>query len=154
MRMAFRHWKKLPEGFRFIADGYSTYPLAAMQFSQKSKGVFVFDITQVIGLTSEDPVSEEFRSFKQIVERLNRTFKSSYRITCSYDNFEGDNYNVVLWIAYYNFLRQHRKNHHQLLNRMEQLEQAENMPGKWQMLIWLGHQTILRLQEQTADSSI
>lgn len=154
MRMAFRHWKKLPEGFRFIADGYSAYPLAAMQFAQKSKEVFVFDITQVIGLTNEDPVSAEFRPFKQIVERLNRTFKSSYRITCGYDNFEGANYNVALWVAYYNFLRPHRQNHHQVLNRVEQLEQAENMPGKWQMLIWLGQQTILRLQEQKADGSI
>ena len=146
--------KKLPEGFRFIADGYSAYPLAAMQFAQKSKEVFVFDITQVIGLTNEDPVSAEFRPFKQIVERLNRTFKSSYWITCGYDNFEGANYNVALWVAYYNFLRPHRQNHHQVLNRVEQLEQAENMPGKWQMLIWLGQQTILRLQEQKADGSI
>ena len=32
MRMAFRHLKKLPENFHFIADGYSAYPLAAQQF--------------------------------------------------------------------------------------------------------------------------
>ena len=32
MRMAFRSLKKLPENFRFIADGYSAYPLAAQQF--------------------------------------------------------------------------------------------------------------------------
>jgi hypothetical protein len=28
------------------------------------------------------------------------------------------------------------------------LEGADNMPGKWQLLIYLGQQTILRLQEQ------
>ena len=32
MRMAFRHLKELPENFRFIADGYTAYPLAAQQF--------------------------------------------------------------------------------------------------------------------------
>ena len=33
MRQALKHFRdKLPEGFRFIADGYSAYPLAAMQF--------------------------------------------------------------------------------------------------------------------------
>lgn len=32
MRMAFRHFKELPKGFRFITDGYRAYPLAARQF--------------------------------------------------------------------------------------------------------------------------
>jgi len=32
MRMAFRHLKELPKNFKFIADGYSAYPLAAQQF--------------------------------------------------------------------------------------------------------------------------
>ena len=39
-------------------------------------------ITQVIGLTNDDEVSKEYRPFKQLIERLNRTFKESYRITC------------------------------------------------------------------------
>jgi len=29
MRMAFKHLKELPKNFKFIADGYSAYPLAA-----------------------------------------------------------------------------------------------------------------------------
>ena len=40
MRMAFRHLEKLPSKFRFIADGYSAYPLAALQFSLKEKILF------------------------------------------------------------------------------------------------------------------
>ena len=32
MRMAFQHLRELPKKFRFIADGYSAYPLAAQQF--------------------------------------------------------------------------------------------------------------------------
>lgn len=32
MRMAFQNLKKLPENFKFIADGYNAYPLAAMEF--------------------------------------------------------------------------------------------------------------------------
>ena len=32
MRMAFKHLKELPQHFKFIADGYSAYPLAAQQF--------------------------------------------------------------------------------------------------------------------------
>ena len=59
MRVAFRHFKKLPDNFRFIADGYSAYPLAAQQFYLNDGKDFEFDITQVIGLTNEDPVSTE-----------------------------------------------------------------------------------------------
>ena len=40
MRMAFRHLKELPKDFRFIADGYSAYPLAAQQFYRESKNSF------------------------------------------------------------------------------------------------------------------
>jgi hypothetical protein len=34
------------------------------------------------------------------------------------------------------------------------LEGADNMPGKWQLLIYLGQQTILRLQEQQRSEEI
>ncbi len=153
MRMAFRHLKKLPENFRFIADGFSAYPLAAQQFFRKFGDIFKFDITQVIGLTNDDEVSKEFRPFKQMVERLNRTFKSSYRVSCGYDNYDGANYNVALWVAYYNFLRPHKITWYKKpLNEVDILNNADNMPGKWQLLIYLGQQTILQLQkQQTSD---
>lgn len=148
MRMAFRNLKKLPENFRFIADGYSAYPLAAQQFALREENPLKFDITQVIGLTNDDAVSKEFRPFKQLVERLNRTFKASYRVTCGYANDDGAYYGVSLWVAYYNFLRPHKiHNWQRSLNQVEMLANAENMPGKWQLLIYLGQQTILHMQE-------
>ena len=150
MRMAFRHFKQLPEKFRFIADGYSAYPLAAQQFFHEFGDKFKFDITQVIGLTNDDEVSREFCPFKQMIERLNRTFKASYRVSCGYDNYEGANYNVTLWVAYYNFLRPHQHNGYKPPNHVELLDGA-NMPGKWQLLIYLGQQQILQLQ-QTAGN--
>lgn len=149
MRMAFRSFKeKLPKGFRFIADGYSAYPLAAQQFFIKHGDNFKFDITQVIGLTNDDAVSAEFRPYKQLIERLNRTFKASYRVKCGFDNFEGANYDLALWVAYYNFLRPHSSLGYHVLNKVDILDGADNMPGKWQLLIFLGQQTILNLQNQ------
>lgn len=41
MRMAFRELTKRPEHFKFIADGYSAYPLAAMEFVKKLAGIFL-----------------------------------------------------------------------------------------------------------------
>ena len=154
MRMAFRNLKKLPKNFKFIADGYSAYPLAAIEFAKHFKENFKFEITQVIGLTNDDEVSTKYRPYKQMIERLNRTYKSSYRPTNGFDNYDGANYDLALWVAYYNFLRPHKHNHYKVLNDVEILRGADNMPGKWQLLIFLGQQTILQLQKnQTANSN-
>ena len=153
MRMAFRHFDKLPKNFKFIADGYSAYPLAAMEFAQRFKNTFTFNITQVIGLTNDDEVSKEFRPFKQMIERLNRTYKASYRPTNGFDNYDGANYDLALWVAYYNFLRPHKHNKYQVLNKVDMLTNADNMPGKWQLLIFLGQQTILNLPAEGSNCS-
>ncbi len=150
MRMAFRHFKELPKNFHFIADGYSAYPLAAQQFFRQFGEKFKFHVTQVLGLTNDDAVSEEFRSYKQMIERLNRTYKASYRPTCGFDNIDGANYDLALWVAYYNFLRPHKHNRYKVLNEVEMLKGADNMPGKWQLLIFLGQQTILNMQQQSS----
>ena len=150
MRMAFDKFRDFPgKALKFIADGYSAYPLAAQQFKlQKDWDIF---ITQVIGLTNDDPVSTEFRWVKQVVERLNRTFKSSYRVTCGYSSDDGALYGFSLWTAYYNFLRPHPYNYWKPLNELKELEFAENMPAKWQILISLGQQTILQMQESNVS---
>lgn len=147
MRMAFDKFKEFPgKALKFIADGYSAYPLAAQQF--KIEKGWEFDITQVIGLSNDDAVSKEYRPFKQKIERLNRTFKASYRITCGYGTDDGAYYGVNLWVAYYNFLRPHELHRWKRpLNEVHMLKNADNMPGKWQILIFLGQQVILNMQE-------
>lgn len=149
MRMAFEKFKVFPnKALKFIADGYSAYPLASQQ-CKLVKG-WDFDVTQVIGLTNDDAVSKEFRWVKQVVERLNRTFKYSYRVTCGYGSENGAAYGVSLWVAYYNFLRPHPYNYWKPLNELDMLSNADNMPGKWQLLIYLGQQTILKMQAENS----
>jgi len=82
-----------------------------------------------------------------MIERLNRTYKASYRHTNGFDNIDGPNYDLALWVAYYNFLRPHKHNKYKVLNEVEMLRGADNMPGKWQLLIFLGQQTILNMQK-------
>ena len=147
MRMAFRHLKELSKDFRFIADGYSAYPLAAQQFYRESKGKINFDITQVIGLTNDDAVSTEFRPLKQMIERLNRTYKQSYRPTNGFSNIDGANYDLALWVTYYNFLRPHKEFKYKPPVQDSGLAMAGNMPAKWQYLIAMGQQTILCMQQ-------
>ena len=149
MRMAFQHMKELPEKFRFIADGYSAYPLAAQQFFRQFGDKFKFEITQVIGLTNDDAVSKAFRPYKQMIERLNRTYKASYRPTNGFDNYDGANYDLALWVAYYNFLRPHQHHRFRPPVEDEMIRNGGNMPGKWQLMILLGQQTILNMQNAT-----
>jgi len=149
MRSAFEKFKSFPgKLLKFISDGYSAYILAAQQFQiHEDKH---FDVTQVIGLTNDDAVSTEYRWVKQVVERLNRTFKYSYRTTCGYGSENGALYSVSLWVAYYNFLRPHPYTYWKPLNYVDELVNAENMPAKWQLLIFLGQETIQKLQQSTS----
>ena len=149
MRMAFQHMTELPKNFRFIADGYSAYVLAAQQFFMQFGEKFQFQVTQVIGLTNDDAVSKEFRPYKQMIERLNRTYKASYRPTNGFDGYDGASYDLALWVAYYNFLRPHQFHHGKPPVDNDIIRNGDNMPGKWQLMIWLGQQTILNLQQQS-----
>ena len=125
----------------------------AMPGSHLMKADFTFSVTQVIGLTNDDAVSTEHRPFKQMIERLNRTYKASYHHTNWFDNIDDANYDLALWVAYYNFLRPHKHAGYKVLNEVEMLQGADNMPSKWQLLIFLGQQTILNIQKNGTAAS-
>jgi transposase-like protein len=144
MRMAFSKFKEFPgKALKFAADGYTAYKLAQQQFMLQGMD---FNLIQVIGLTNDDPVSTEYRWLKQIIERLNRTFKFSYQVTNGYGSSEGSDTHVSLFVAYYNFLRPHSYTYWRPLNSVPELESITNMPGKWQKLIELSQQFILSKQ--------
>jgi len=144
MRMAFDKFKEFPgKALKFVADGYTTYKLAQQLFAQKELD---FNLIQVIGLTNDDPVSTEYRWLKQIIERLNRTFKFSYKVTNGYGSTEGSNAHVALFVAYYNFLRPHPYNYWKPLNSIPELDNLPNMPAKWQKLIELSQNLIISKQ--------
>jgi transposase-like protein/ssDNA-binding Zn-finger/Zn-ribbon topoisomerase 1 len=144
MRMAFSKYKEFPgKALKFAADGYTAYKLAQQQFILNGLD---FNLIQVIGLTNDDPVSTEYRWLKQIIERLNRTFKFSYQVTNGYGSGEGSNTHVSLFVAYYNFLRPHSYTYWQPLNSIPELESIPNMPAKWQKLIELSQNFIISKQ--------
>ena len=145
IRMAFDKFKKFPgKALKFVADGFSAYQLARQQFALHD---IDFDVTQVTGLTNDDEVSKEYRWLKQNIERLNRTSKFSYRVTNGYGSNEGASTHLALFVAYYNFLRPHPYNYWRPLNEVKDLEKAELMPAKWQILIELSQQLIINQQK-------
>jgi len=125
----------IPKGLNLITDGNPIYLLAQHWFSQHDIN---FDVTQVIGLTNDDPISEEYRPLKQIIERFNRTFKGNYKSTTGYGNTIGADNKVALFAAYFNFLRPHSGIDSKIPVVIPELDALPHMPAKWCQLIRLG----------------
>lgn len=132
--------KEIPENLSFVVDGNPIYLLAQHFFAQHD---IPFDVKQVIGLTNEDSVSTEYRPMKQIIERLNRTFKGNYRSTHGFGSEQGSVSFVTLFVAYFNFLRPHASLEGKVPVVNPALSGIPTMPARWTKLIDLAQQWII-----------
>lgn len=132
-------FKEIPDKLNIIVDGNPIYLLAQHFFAQHD---IFFDVSQVIGLTNEDPVSKELRPLKQIIERLNRTFKGNYRSSHGFGAPRGSVTFVTLFAAYFNFLRPHASLESSVPVVVPELESLPNMPARWIKLIQLSEEYI------------
>ena len=96
------------QALRFITDGNPAYQ-AGVHFlnAHRSSSQPPHTLRQVIGLENLDPVSTEFRPFKQLIERLNRTYKHHVRPACGFVTQNGALALTTLFVTHYNFLRPH-----------------------------------------------
>ena len=131
--------RNIPKNLNLITDGNPIYLLAQQWFAQHGIN---FDVTQVIGLTNDDEVSKEFRPLKQIIERLNRTFKGNYKPTTGFGSDPGAVSSVTLFVAYFNFLRPHSALDGNIPTVIPELQALPNMPAKWLKLIALSEDFI------------
>ncbi|MCX8074334.1 MAG: transposase [Clostridia bacterium] len=129
--------KSIPENLNFIVDGNPTYLLAQHFFASKGTK---FDVTQVIELTKESPVSRECRPLKQIIERLNEIFKGKYKYTRGFISF------VNLFTVYFNFLRPHSTLNNRVPVAIPYIENLPHMPARWCKLIQLAQEYIMANQ--------
>lgn len=127
-----RKFKEISENLEFVVDGNPIYKAAQQYFQLKR--VF-FKVTQVIGLTNDDPVSKEHRPAKQIIERLNRTFQYSYAVKNGFNTFAGANDFMCLFTTYFNFLRNHTALGYKPPVQLDCLKKTHNMPSKWNILL-------------------
>jgi len=125
-------FKKIPETLNLITDGNPIYLLARQFFACHD---IHFDVTQVIGLTNEDEVSREYRPLKQIIERLNRSFKGNYRSTGGFKSDSGSVSYVSVFTAYFNFLKTHQSLNNKVPVQLPELEKLPTMPARWCKLI-------------------
>jgi len=126
----------LPEDLKMIFDGNPIYQVAQQYWSSHG---YNFDLFQVIGLKNKDPISGKYRSYKQIIERHNRTFKFYYRPTNGLSSIFDANTYMILFSTCFNFLRPHQSLGYKVPQYDEEIQSMPNMPAKWNTLIEMGY---------------
>lgn len=99
------------ESAELVTDGLPSYDSAVVAYNTAAReacGQEVLTKRTVIGLKNLDPESETYRQFKQLVERLNRTYKFHTRPRAGFKTFNGAIALTTLFVAFYNFMRPHR----------------------------------------------
>jgi transposase-like protein len=127
--------KTYPE---FITDGNPSYDAAVMAYNsliQKDESKLIK--RTVIGLKNLDEESGEYRRFKQLIERLNRTYKYHTRPRAGFKSFDGAVALTTLFVAFYNHMRPHSAREDKPPVQIKELENHELTPDKWVSLIQL-----------------
>lgn len=139
-----RRFERIPDKLKLIVDGNPIYKLAEAFFAQND---IKFEVIQVIGLTNEDEVPKEYRPLKQIIERLNRTFKANYKPLGGFNSESGPITHVTLFTTFFNFLRPYSKLEKKRVPVvLPELEFFDDMPQKWIKLLMMSEQFIIDKQ--------
>ncbi len=119
--------------FVLVRDGLPSYDSAMMAYNQDLEEA-VLTSKMVVGLENLDEVSKEFRPYKQLVERLNRTYKFHTRPRAGFKSLNGATSLTTLFVAYYNYLRPHGTWKRPPLIR-DALQDIERYPRQWETLL-------------------
>jgi transposase-like protein len=120
-----------------ITDGNPSYPAGIHFINSQSNNSPDIKHHKVIGLQNLDKESEEFRPFKQLIERLNRTFKHHVRPACGFNSFNGAVSLATLFVTHYNFLRPHMSLNYKSPVQLPQLRSVSTIQGKWAKILSL-----------------
>lgn len=89
----------------------------------------------VVGLRNGDEDSTRFRQFKQVIERVNRTYRYHTRSRSGHKSMNGAMALTTLFVAHYNFLRPHRTLCGATPLHMPELDNIQTLQGKWLKLL-------------------
>ena len=112
-----------------ITDGNPSY-VAALHFLNQERKSKIKHI-KVIGLENLDKESTEYREFKQIIERLNRTYKQHVRPSAGFSSDNGAIALTTLFVTHYNFLRPHSSLNFKPPIRIHQLDRIDTIQARW-----------------------
>lgn len=121
--------------FTLITDGNPSYPAGIHFLNQLYESKNLINHRKVIGLQNLDAESTLFRPFKQLIERLNRTYKYHIRPAHGFNSFNGAVALTTLFVTHYNFLRPHMALNYQPPIPMPELNAINTIQGKWAKII-------------------
>ena len=113
-----------------VTDGNPSYQ-AGLHFINSKNDQLKIQLKKVIGLQNMDDESEEFRPYKQMIERLNRTYKYHVQSQNGFGSLNGALSKLVLFVTYYNFLRPHKTLGYKTPIEIPELDAIDNIQGKW-----------------------
>jgi transposase-like protein len=120
-----------------VTDGNPSYP-AGIHFLNAQNGDDP-DIQhrKVIGLQNLDAESTEWRAFKQLIERLNRTYKYHVKPAAGFNSQNGAVALTTLFVTHYNFLRPHMSLDYKPPVPLPELATIATIQGKWAKILSL-----------------
>jgi len=127
----------LYQNVTFITDDNPSYAAAILfinSFLSKETALKHF---KVIGLQNLDKESEEFRPYKQLIERLNRTYKHHVKPSHGFNSFNGAVALTTLFVTYYNFLRPHMALKYKTPIHIPALDSIPTIQAKWTKILSL-----------------
>jgi len=124
------------QALHFITDGNPAYVAALHHLNaQRSDAQNRHTLSQVLGLENLDEVSTQYRPFKQLIERLNRTYKYHVRSACGFATRNGAVAVTVLFVTFYNFLRSHMALNYRPPVDLPQLATVATLQGRWNRIL-------------------
>jgi transposase-like protein len=121
-----------------VFDGLGAYP-AGVHFINAQRQELdrppAFSFTQVFGLENRDDLSAQWRPFKQLIERLNRTYRFHTRAAGGFPSHNGALVLTVLFTTYYNFLRPHTSLYGDRPVHLDQLDTIPTLQTRWCKLL-------------------
>lgn len=134
-----KYHNNTPEDLLIITDANPIYNAAQIFLSMHDIN---FNLQQVVGVSNKDEISKKFRPFKQIEERLNRTYKQNYYGTNGYQTLTSANVYMILYVTFFNFLRRHSSLEYNTPVQLDEFKSDILMPDKWIHLINLSQSYI------------
>ena len=120
-----------------VTDGNPSYPAGIHFINAQSINNLDIQHRKVIGLQNLDEESEEFRPFKQLIERLIRTYKHHVKPSHGFNTINGAIALTTLFVTHYNFLRPHSSLKYKTPVHLPALESIDTIQGKWAKILSL-----------------
>ena len=119
----------------FVSDGNPSYLAAVKYLGLELDEEPQLELKNVVGLENKDEESEEYRKYKQIIERLNRTYKYHLKPGTGFSTFNTAFAHLSLFVTHYNYLRPHSSIGHHTPIHVPELDNISNIQGRWTKII-------------------